>query len=85
MSGVSHLTSPTPGSAASQLICPAQEVTGRFASVFDALFDQQVSPGLETSDETLEQIWAEFKDCTRCTLHEGRTNVVNTEGILARV
>jgi uracil-DNA glycosylase family 4 len=35
---------------------------------------------LAPSDETLEQIWAELKDCTRCTLHEGRTNVVNTEG-----
>ena len=30
--------------------------------------------------ETLEQIWAELKDCTRCPLHEGRTHVVNTEG-----
>jgi uracil-DNA glycosylase len=35
---------------------------------------------LAPSDESLEQIWAELKDCTRCTLHEGRTNVVNTEG-----
>ena len=33
-----------------------------------------------TSGETLEQIWAELKDCTRCPLHEGRTHVVNTEG-----
>lgn len=32
------------------------------------------------SDESLEQIWAELKDCTRCSLHEGRTHVVNTEG-----
>jgi DNA polymerase len=30
--------------------------------------------------ESLPQIWAELKDCTRCTLHEGRTHVVNTEG-----
>lgn len=35
---------------------------------------------LVPSDESLEQIWSELKDCTRCTLHEGRTNVVNTEG-----
>ena len=35
---------------------------------------------LAPSDESLEHIWAELKDCTRCTLHEGRTNVVNTEG-----
>ena len=32
------------------------------------------------AEESLPQIWAELKDCTRCTLHEGRTHVVNTEG-----
>jgi len=32
------------------------------------------------SGDALEQIWSELKDCTRCSLHEGRTNVVNTEG-----
>ena len=32
------------------------------------------------ANETLEQIWAELKGCTRCPLHEGRTHVVNTEG-----
>ena len=32
------------------------------------------------SGDSLEQIWAELKDCTRCPLHEGRTHVVNTEG-----
>ena len=35
---------------------------------------------LTQSSETLKQIWAELKDCTRCPLHEGRTHVVNTEG-----
>lgn len=30
--------------------------------------------------ETLEQIWSELKNCTRCPLHGGRTHVVNTEG-----
>lgn len=33
-----------------------------------------------TAAETLEHIWSELKDCTRCPLHEGRTHVVNTEG-----
>jgi DNA polymerase len=32
------------------------------------------------SEDSLEQIWSELKDCTRCSLHEGRTHVVNTEG-----
>src|SRR6185503_13586215 len=32
------------------------------------------------SGDSLEQIWSELKDCTRCSLREGRTHVVNTEG-----
>lgn len=35
---------------------------------------------LEKSAETLEDIWAEVGDCTRCPLWEGRTNIVHTEG-----
>jgi DNA polymerase len=30
--------------------------------------------------ETLEEIWADIGQCTRCPLHEGRTHVVNSEG-----
>ncbi len=37
-------------------------------------------PGLAKSAETLEQIWADIGDCTRCGLCEGRTQVVNTHG-----
>jgi len=36
--------------------------------------------GLAASSETLEEIWANIGDCTRCTLCESRTNVVNTHG-----
>jgi uracil-DNA glycosylase len=32
------------------------------------------------SSETLEQIWRDIGDCTRCGLCEGRTQVVNTHG-----
>jgi DNA polymerase len=32
------------------------------------------------SAETLEQIWADIGDCTRCGLCEGRTQIVNTHG-----
>jgi DNA polymerase len=35
---------------------------------------------LATSTETFEEIWSEVGDCTRCPLHQGRTNVVHTEG-----
>ena len=35
---------------------------------------------LPPSNESLEQIWADIGDCTRCGLCEGRTQVVNTHG-----
>lgn len=47
----------------------------------DSLFDSaKPAEVLTQSSETLEEIWAELKNCTRCSLHEGRTHVVNTEG-----
>jgi DNA polymerase len=48
----------------------------------DGLFpDIAVQPEtIPKSTETLEQIWADVGDCTRCPLHEGRTNIVHTEG-----
>jgi uracil-DNA glycosylase family 4 len=38
------------------------------------------SPKLEKTTETFEDIWADVGDCTRCPLHQGRTNIVHTEG-----
>jgi DNA polymerase len=48
----------------------------------DSLFGELLPPAqaIAKSTETLEQIWAEVGDCTRCPLHEGRTNIVHTEG-----
>lgn len=48
----------------------------------DLLFDEtaDVAPAVLKSAETLEQIWADIGDCTRCGLCEGRTQVVNTHG-----
>jgi uracil-DNA glycosylase family 4 len=37
-------------------------------------------PALVPSPETLEGIWRDIGDCTRCGLCEGRTQVVNTHG-----
>ncbi len=42
-----------------------------------------LTPSTETlskSSESFEQIWADLADCTRCPLHQGRTNIVHTEG-----
>lgn len=37
-------------------------------------------PVIEKSSETFEQIWADIGNCTRCPLHQARTNIVHTEG-----
>jgi uracil-DNA glycosylase len=39
-----------------------------------------VDPLLLQSTETLEEIWRDIGDCTRCGLCAGRTQVVNTHG-----
>ena len=38
------------------------------------------APVITKSGESLEQIWAEVGDCTRCPLYEDRTTIVHTEG-----
>lgn len=35
---------------------------------------------LPHSDESFEQIWADVGDCSRCSLCEGRSNIVHTNG-----
>lgn len=56
--------------------------SGKPVSAPASLFEDASKPAdvLVQSEETMEQIWAELKDCTRCPLHEGRTNIVHTEG-----
>ncbi|HET6890845.1 MAG TPA: uracil-DNA glycosylase [Pyrinomonadaceae bacterium] len=48
----------------------------------DTLFGDLLpaAPVIEKSAETLEQIWTDLGNCTRCPLYEGRTNIVHTEG-----
>ncbi len=38
------------------------------------------APSMPVSSETLEEIWRDIGDCTRCALCSGRTQVVNTHG-----
>jgi DNA polymerase len=58
----------------SPTVAPAQSGN----SLFGKLADQDLA--ISKSTETLEQIWADIGDCTRCGLCEGRTQVVNTHG-----
>jgi uracil-DNA glycosylase len=48
----------------------------------ESLFGELAPPGpsLPESIETLEDIWRDIGDCTRCGLCAGRTQVVNTHG-----
>ncbi len=47
----------------------------------DALFElAPPQPSFAQARETLEDIWRDIGDCTRCGLCEGRTQVVNTHG-----
>jgi DNA polymerase len=36
--------------------------------------------GLPESSETMEDVWNDIGNCTRCPLHEGRTQIVQTVG-----
>jgi DNA polymerase len=49
----------------------------------DSLFGEIFKPSLDKlpeSKETFEEIWADVGNCTRCSLCQGRINVVHTEG-----
>jgi len=48
----------------------------------DTLFGDltRTAAKIEKSSETFAEIWADVGDCTRCPLHQGRTNIVHTEG-----
>lgn len=54
------------------------EPTAPPASLFGDLSPSP--PSLAKSTETLEDIWQDIGDCTRCGLCEGRTQVVNSHG-----
>lgn len=51
--------------------------------LLDSLFeDLEVKPNdrLPDSDESFDQIWESVGQCTRCPLHQGRTNIVHSDG-----
>lgn len=48
----------------------------------DTLFGDLTAPPvrIQKSSESFEEIWADIGDCTRCPLHQERTNIVHTDG-----
>ncbi|HBB88578.1 MAG TPA: uracil-DNA glycosylase [Blastocatellia bacterium] len=61
-----------------QTISPAKTVQTEPSTLFGELTAK--SQKLEQTTETFEEIWTDVGDCTRCPLHQGRTNIVHTEG-----
>ena len=61
---------------------PRHQTTPSSPPSADSLFSEAAptAPSLAKSSETLEQIWTDIGECTRCGLCEGRTQVVNTHG-----
>jgi len=72
------LPSPT-GASQSWGQTPKNVASGAGAPPESALFNRMGSAA-PASAETLEQIWQDIGECTRCGLCEGRTQVVNTHG-----
>src|SRR4029434_8733166 len=71
----------TPGVQGGEIVAPTdqvQSVAELAGSSADSMFGD--ISGLPESIETMEQVWADIGDCTRCPLHEGRTQVVQTVG-----
>lgn len=48
----------------------------------DTLFGDLSAPPvrIQKSSESFEEIWADIGNCTRCPLHQERTNIVHTDG-----
>jgi DNA polymerase len=71
------VTASTPAPESSKKQNSSASASGPVTSLFA---ETPASTSIEKSNETLEQIWADIGDCTRCGLCEGRTQVVNTHG-----
>jgi DNA polymerase len=74
---------PVPLSHLPPVVAPSRKavITSRAAGSDESLFGELGAPVLAArSSESLEQIWHDIGDCTRCGLCEGRTQVVNTHG-----
>lgn len=71
-------TNPFAATAAPEV--PARKPTASLPAetLFGDLSSQSVR--IEKSSESFEEIWADVGDCTRCLLHQGRTNIVHTDG-----
>lgn len=66
------------GTVLQSATAPAKTSTRLIETLFGDL--TPAASKLEPTTEALEDIWTDIGDCTRCPLHQGRTNIVHTEG-----
>ena len=57
---------------------PSENVAEPTAAATETLYGD--ISGLPISSESVQDVWADIGNCTRCPLHEGRTQVVQTVG-----
>lgn len=71
-----------PSAVITQRFPPNNAPSGIASTLPDTLFgDLGPAPvAIQKSSESFEQIWSDIGNCTRCPLHQGRKNVVHTEG-----
>ena len=71
-----------PPAAAPKTLFARQSVEPATPQASQTLFDDEPTSAtsIPVSNETLEEIWSDIGDCTRCGLCSGRTQVVNTHG-----
>src|SRR5215204_4505979 len=68
----------TPGTQNAEIIAPAESIAAAPVMTNETIFAG--TDGLPESAETMEQIWEDIGNCTRCPLNEGRTKIVQTVG-----
>ncbi len=77
-----HVGVPPRPAAAAKPLFPRHAVEPGTPAMSQNLFGDEPTnvSSLPQSSETLEQIWSDIGECTRCGLCSGRTQVVNTHG-----
>jgi uracil-DNA glycosylase len=77
-----RLTTPAQSSVRDAVASAPQALPRQPLAPPEALFEGLAPPRpvFPRATETLEEIWRDIGDCTRCGLCEGRTQVVNTHG-----
>ena len=78
LASLPSLTKRSPAPPMEKIEHPTTEQASTPAATDETMFGD--IRGLPDSSETMQDIWKDIGNCTRCPLHEGRTQVVQTVG-----